>query len=131
MSVEVINRFLATTTGREKACRFIQYFCRFYVFYMLRTGSPKEAIQRWDNLKANVSIARKFFRLFKQFEFAQAGVKSLSIQDEFLRFTGAGKQAAMFLYYCSEAVVLVSHLYFGKRMVCVGMPFLFSDNLLV
>ncbi|KAI8147465.1 peroxisomal biogenesis factor 11 [Fennellomyces sp. T-0311] len=114
MSVDAVNRYLSTTVGREKLCRLVQYFARFYAFYLLRNGAPKEAIQRWSDLKLNIGNARKFFRLFKQFEFAQAGVKSLSIQDEVLKVTAVVKQAGMFFYYCTEAVVLANAVNFYK-----------------
>ncbi|KAI9257245.1 peroxisomal biogenesis factor 11 [Phascolomyces articulosus] len=114
MSVTGINKYLQTTVGREKLLRFVQYFSRFYAFYLLRNGAPKEAIQRWADLKTHIGNGRKFFRLFKQFEFGQAGVKALSIQDEVLRVTGALKQLGMFLYYSTEAVVLANAVNFYK-----------------
>ena len=131
MSVDAINKYLQSTVGREKALRLIQYFARFYAFYLLRNGAPKEAIQRWGDLKTHIGNGRKFFRLLKQFEFAQAGVKALSIQDEVLRVTAALKQAGMFFYYSTEAIVLVSFTFsclFGihayvtyiyKQKICV------------
>ncbi|KAF7730696.1 Peroxisomal membrane protein PMP27 [Apophysomyces ossiformis] len=112
--VDALNRFLGTTVGREKACRFVQYFSRFYVFYLLRSGATKETIQRWSDLKSHISNGRKFFRLLKPIEFAQTGVKSLTIQDEVLRSTAVIKQAGMFFYYCSEALVLANAIKFYK-----------------
>ncbi|KAL1927942.1 hypothetical protein VTP01DRAFT_3347 [Rhizomucor pusillus] len=114
VQVENVNRFLATTTGREKLCRLVQYFSRFYAFYLYRSGAPKDVIQRWSDLKQHIGNARKFFRLFKQLEFAQAGIKSLALKDEVLRITGAAKQFAMFFYYCSEALVLANTVNFYK-----------------
>lgn len=106
--VDAFNRYLNTTVGREKLCRLVQYFARFYAFYLFRNGAPKDTIQRWVNLKTHLGNGRKFFRLLKPVEFAQTGVKSLSIQDEVLRFTAVAKQAGMFFYYMSEVFVLVS-----------------------
>ncbi|CDS05293.1 hypothetical protein LRAMOSA07822 [Lichtheimia ramosa] len=114
MSVDTFNRFLATTTGREKACRLVQYFARFYAFYLFRSGAPKEAIQRWNDLKSHIGNARKFFRLFKQVEFANTAVKSLSIQDEVVRATSVLKQIGMFFYYGTEALVLANAVKFYK-----------------
>lgn len=107
-TVETFNRYLNTTVGREKLWRFVQYFSRFYVFYLFRTGASKDTIQRWNDLKNNVSIARKFFRLFKQFEFGSNAAKSLALPDEVLKTTGALKQIGMLVYYTCEALVLVS-----------------------
>jgi hypothetical protein len=106
--IDAINRYLQTTVGREKLCRFIQYFARFYVFYLFRNDAPKATIQRWNDLKTHIGNARKFYRFLKPIEFAQVGVKSLSIRDEVLRLTAVGKQAGMFVYYLTEAFVLVS-----------------------
>ena len=106
--VDAFNKYLGTTVGREKLCRFVQYFARFYVFYLFRQGAPKDTIQRWTDLKTHLGNGRKFYRLLKPVEFAQAGVKNLSVRDEVLRITGVAKQAGMFLYYCTEMFVLVS-----------------------
>lgn len=55
-----------------------------------------------------MSVARKFFRLFKQFEFGSNAVKNLALPDEVLKATGALKQIGMLVYYTCEALVLVS-----------------------
>ncbi|EIE84497.1 hypothetical protein RO3G_09207 [Rhizopus delemar RA 99-880] len=109
-NVDAFNRYLNTTVGREKLCRLVQYFARFYAYYLFRNGAPKDTIQRWIDLKSHLGNGRKFFRLLKPVEFAQVGVKSLAIKDEILRYTAIAKQAGMFFYYLSEAFVL-----FGQR----------------
>lgn len=108
--VDHFNRYLNTTVGREKLCRFVQYFARFYAFYLFRHGAPKETIQRWVDLKTHLGNGRKFFRLLKPVEFAHTGVKSLTIKDEILRFTAVAKQIGMAFYYLTEVFVLVSTL---------------------
>ncbi|KAI8973214.1 peroxisomal biogenesis factor 11 [Mycotypha africana] len=112
--VDAFNRYLNTTVGREKLCRLVQYFARFYAFYLLRNGAPKETIQRWSDLKSHIANGRKFFRLLKPVEFAQAGVKSLALQDEVLRITAFAKQFGMCFYYLSEVFVLTSAINFYK-----------------
>ncbi|KAG1446811.1 hypothetical protein G6F56_009458 [Rhizopus delemar] len=106
--VDAFNRYLGTTVGREKLCRLVQYFARFYAYYLFRNGAPKNTIQRWVDLKTHLGNGRKFFRLLKPVEFAQVGVKSLTISDEIVRYTAVIKQAGMFFYYLSEALVLVN-----------------------
>lgn len=110
--VDHFNRYLNTTVGREKLCRLVQYFARFYAFYLFRSGAPKDTIQRWVDLKTHLGNGRKFFRLLKPVEFAQTGVKSLTIRDEVLRYTSVAKQIGMAFYYLSEVFVLVSNLSF-------------------
>lgn len=116
-NVDHFNRYLNTTVGREKLCRFVQYFARFYAFYLFRQGAPKETIQRWVDLKTHLGNGRKFFRLLKPVEFAQTGVKSLSIRDEVLRYTAVAKQIGMAFYYLTEVFVLV--IKFDSFGLCV------------
>lgn len=106
--VDHFNRYLNTTVGREKLCRLVQYFARFYAFYLFRSGAPKDTIQRWVELKTHLGNGRKFFRLLKPVEFAQTGVKSLTIRDEVLRYTAVAKQIGMAFYYITEVFALVS-----------------------
>lgn len=106
--VDHFNRYLNTTVGREKLCRLVQYFARFYAFYLFRNGAPKDTIQRWVDLKTHLGNGRKFFRLLKPVEFAHTGLKSLTIKDEVLRYTAVAKQIGMAFYYLTEVFVLVS-----------------------
>ncbi|KAI7896466.1 peroxisomal biogenesis factor 11 [Mucor mucedo] len=110
--ITAFNRFLNVTNGREKACRFVQYFARFYAFYLLRQGGSNP--QRWIELKNHLGIGRKFFRLLKPVELAQSGIKSLSLPDPFLRATQCIKFTSNFLYYTSEAMSLLDTIKFHK-----------------
>jgi peroxin-11B len=75
---------------------------------LFRHGAPKDTIQRWVDLKTHLGNGRKFFRLLKPVEFAQTGVKSLSIRYEILRYTAVAKQIGMAFYYLTEVFALVS-----------------------
>jgi peroxin-11B len=109
--VDAINRFLHTTYGRERACRLLQYFARFYTHYLIRLGASPVKIQRWSSLKYHVAHARKFFRLLKPIEFAQASIKALQTNDTVLRITTMLKHIGMGLYYSAEVLVLVKQKY--------------------
>ncbi|KAI8972384.1 peroxisomal biogenesis factor 11 [Pilobolus umbonatus] len=113
-NVDAFNRFLASTVGREKLCRLVQYFARFYSFYLFRKGAPKDVIQRWVDLKTHLGNGRKFFRLLKPVEFAQTGIKSLAVKDDVLRYTAVVKQGGMFFYYLTEMLVLANSINFFK-----------------
>lgn len=74
MSNAVINvqpwlKFTATTVGRDKIYRAVQYFSRFLAWYLLRQGSSKETVARFNNLKKTLALSRKrtvnftYFRL--------------------------------------------------------------------
>ena len=45
-------RFAATTIGRDKLMRTVQYFARFYVWYRLRTNATTAEVAPWAALKA-------------------------------------------------------------------------------
>lgn len=107
-TIDHLNRYLNTTTGREKLCRLVQYFARFYAFYLFRVGGSKVEVERWTNLKSHIANGRKFFRLLKPIEFGRVAHKSLTVSDEILRATAVLKQIGMALYYSSEVFVLVS-----------------------
>ena len=113
--VNAINSYLGTTVGREKLCRFVQYFARFYAFYLYRKGAPKPMIERWSELKQHIGNGRKFFRLLKPIEFVQTAAHSLGAQDEILRLTSVVKHLGNALYYSSEVFVLVKFFFFFLR----------------
>ena len=58
-SVSHYLKFVATTTGRDKLLRTIQYFARFYAWYLYRlNGSPAE-IAPWEAVKKNFGTVRR------------------------------------------------------------------------
>ncbi|KAI9319421.1 peroxisomal biogenesis factor 11 [Dichotomocladium elegans] len=112
--VDAVNRFLGTTVGREKLCRLVQYFARFYAFYLYRQGATKETIQRWADLKQHIGNGRKFFRLLKPIEFVQTSVHTLTVKDEVMRLTTIIKHLGNALYYSSEVFVLTTAIGFYR-----------------
>ncbi|KAK5079102.1 Peroxisomal membrane protein PMP27 [Lithohypha guttulata] len=58
-------RYVATTVGRDKILRTIQYFARFYAWYLYRTNNPTSAIQPWATLKNQFGLTRKILRIGK------------------------------------------------------------------
>jgi hypothetical protein len=55
----------ASLVGRDKVLRTIQYFSRFYAWYLYRTNNPTSAILPWATLKTQLSATRKVLRLGK------------------------------------------------------------------
>lgn len=108
--ITAFNRYLAVTNGREKLCRLVQYFARFYAFYLLHTDCSSVTIQRWTELRRHLGTSRKFFRLLKPVEFAQSSFKSLSLIDPILKATQFTKFASGFFYLISESLSLVRFL---------------------
>lgn len=89
-------RFVATTVGRDKVLRVLQYYARFYAWYLYRTnGSPAE-IAPWDAVKKQFGLTRKIMRVGKNVEHlklaaAAADAKSGTL-DPVLRYAAVGRQ---------------------------------------
>ncbi|KIW15602.1 hypothetical protein PV08_05650 [Exophiala spinifera] len=66
-------RYVATTVGRDKVLRTIQYFARFYSWYLYRTNNPTSAIQPWTVVKTQLGLTRKILRIGKFVEHLRAG----------------------------------------------------------
>jgi len=65
----------ATTVGRDKTYRAVQYFARFLAWYLIRRGYTVEGL-RWNNLKSTLASGRKLMRLFKPLEHLQAALRA-------------------------------------------------------
>lgn len=93
-SVAHYLRFVATTLGRDKLLRTVQYFARFYAWYLLRTNGTPAAIAPWDTLKKQFGLTRKLLRIGKNVEhFKAAAVASdAKSTDPVLRYTSVGRQ---------------------------------------
>jgi peroxin-11B len=65
-------RYVATTVGRDKVLRTIQYFSRFYAWYLYRTNNPQKAIDPWAKLKTQFGLIRKVLRVGKFVEHIRA-----------------------------------------------------------
>jgi hypothetical protein len=52
-------RFWATTVGRDKTYRAVQYAARFLAWYEYRKGASKETVARLTALKSNLGLSRK------------------------------------------------------------------------
>ncbi|ROW03202.1 hypothetical protein VSDG_01421 [Cytospora chrysosperma] len=95
-SVAHYQRFVATTVGRDKVLRTLQYFARFYAWYLYRTnGSPKE-IAPWDAVKKQFGLIRKVMRVGKNVEHLKAAAAAADAKagtvDPVLRYTAVGRQ---------------------------------------
>ncbi|KAF9431496.1 Peroxisomal membrane protein PMP27 [Entomortierella beljakovae] len=110
MSTAVINvkpwlNFAATTVGRDKLYRGVQYFSRFLAWYLYRMGSTKETVQRFDNLKKALALSRKLMRIGKPIEHVESAVKATSIKDEVSRSLTIGKQLSYAGYLTFDALL--------------------------
>lgn len=89
-------KFVATTAGRDKLLRTVQYFSRFYAWYLLRTNGTKAEVAPWDALKKQLGVARKLLRVGKNVEHAKAAAvaadSKVGIPDPVLRYAAVGRQ---------------------------------------
>jgi len=59
INVQPWLKYTATTVGRDKIYRGIQYFSRFLAWYLLRQGYTKETVARFNSLKKTLGLSRK------------------------------------------------------------------------
>jgi peroxin-11B len=87
-------KFAATTVGRDKLLRTIQYFARFYAWYLFRTNGSKAEIAPWDTLKKQFGLTRKILRAGKNLEHLKAAATAADSKtmDPVLRYTTVGRQ---------------------------------------
>ncbi|KAL8968837.1 MAG: hypothetical protein Q9197_004661 [Variospora fuerteventurae] len=94
-------RFVATTVGRDKLLRTLQYFSRFYAWYLFRTNNPPRLIAPFEAIKRQFGLTRKALRLGKNVEHFQAAAAAMDdtkSRDEFLRYCAVGRQLGYGLY---------------------------------
>ena len=73
--VSHLLRYTATTVGRDKLIRVVQYWARFYAWYLIKTEANADKIEPWNAIKSNFSLSRKLFRILKNIEhFKAAGL---------------------------------------------------------
>lgn len=109
-------RFVATTVGRDKLLRTIQYFARFYAWYLLRTNGTKSQIAPWDAVKKQFGLTRKILRFGKNVEHMKAAVVAADAKsiDSFLRYAAVGRQVGYAGYLTFDAIALPDAVGFRK-----------------
>jgi len=87
-------RLFATTVGRDKLLRTVQYFSRFYAWYLYRTNNPQSSITPWATAKKQLGTVRKFLRLGKFLEHFKAAAVAADKKDidPVLKFCAVGRQ---------------------------------------
>lgn len=104
-SVAHYLKFLSTTIGRDKLLRTIQYFARFYAWYLLRTDATPAAIAPWAATKKQFGLIRKFLRLGKNVEHLKAAAVAADAKsmDPVLRYAAVGRQLGYAGYLSCDA----------------------------
>lgn len=105
-SVAHYLRFIATTVGRDKLLRVVQYFARFYAWYLLRTNGTPTSIAPWAALKKQFGLTRKLLRVGKNVEHLKAAATAADSKspDPVLRYTAVGRQLGYAGYLTCDAL---------------------------
>ncbi|PBL00992.1 peroxisomal biogenesis factor 11 [Armillaria gallica] len=107
-------KFGNTTLGRDKTYRSIQYFARFYAWYLLSRGE-KDAAVPWNALKTHLGTARKLLRLGKPMENLQAALRAvLSSSSAPEQITTIARQIAYFGYLSLDSLVWANSIKFAQ-----------------
>ncbi|KAK3175913.1 hypothetical protein OEA41_007235 [Lepraria neglecta] len=93
-SVAHYLRFVATTVGRDKLLRTLQYFSRFYAWYLFRTNNPARVIAPYEAIKKQFGLTRKCLRIGKNVEHFKAAAVAMDAKgmDPVLRYCAIGRQ---------------------------------------
>jgi hypothetical protein len=107
-------KFVATTVGRDKLLRTIQYFARFFAWYLLRTNRPQTAIAPWETIKKQFGLVRKVLRAGKNVEHlraaASATVDAKLANDPVLQYATVGRQLGYAGYLTMDMLTLLDAL---------------------
>jgi peroxin-11B len=91
--------------------RAIQYFARFYSWYLFRTNYPTKTITPWNQTKKQLSLVRKAMRLGKNVEHLKAAAVAYDSKnmDPVLKFCAVGRQLGYATYLTFDAATFVCH----------------------
>ncbi|OGM50545.1 peroxin PEX11-2 [Aspergillus bombycis] len=110
-------RFVATTVGRDKILRTLQYFSRFYAWYLYRTNRPQSSIDPYNAIKKQFGTTRKILRIGKFAEHLKAAAvaaDSKSPIDPVLRYLAVGRQLGYAGYLTLDTITVIDIIGFRK-----------------
>ncbi|KAF2837554.1 peroxisomal biogenesis factor 11 [Patellaria atrata CBS 101060] len=99
-SVDHYLKYVATTVGRDKLLRTIQYLSRFTAWYLFRTNHLSTSILPFETLKKQLSLTRKLLRLGKSIEHLKAAALASDSKtlDPVLKTCAVGRQLGYAAY---------------------------------
>jgi hypothetical protein len=101
---------LCSAVGRDKSLRLVQYFSRFYAWYLYRTNNPQSAIDPYDAAKKQVGLTRKILRVGKfveHFKAAATAADSTTVTDPLLKYLAVARQLGYAGYLALDAMTVV------------------------
>lgn len=105
-SVAHYLKFVATTVGRDKLLRTLQYFSRFYAWYLYRTNGTPGQIAPFDAIKKQFGLARKLMRVGKNVEHFKAAAIAADSKtlDPVVKYCAVGRQLGYAGYLSFDAL---------------------------
>jgi peroxin-11B len=87
-------KYVSTTVGRDKLLRTIQYFSRFYAWYLYRTNALPATIAPFEAIKKQFGLSRKLLRVGKNIEHFKAAAVAADAKgtDPVLKYLAVGRQ---------------------------------------
>jgi len=106
-------QFVATTVGRDKLLRVVQYFSRFLAWYVFRTNGTPAEVAPWETLKRRLGLVRKVLRAGKNVEHLRLAARAADADktaDPVLRYAAVGRQLGYAAYLTLDAATLPAAL---------------------
>ncbi|KAJ5227612.1 uncharacterized protein N7469_007618 [Penicillium citrinum] len=103
-------RFIATTAGRDKILRTLQYFSRFCCWYLYRTKNPHSTIRPFEVIKREFKMTRKILRVgsfVEKFNAACSTLTRKSPMDPVLRYLTVVGHLGYGSYLALDTIILV------------------------
>lgn len=103
--------------GRDKLLRTLQYFSRFYAWYLYRTNRPQAAIDPYNAVKKQFGTTRKIMRIGKFVEHLKAAsiaLENKSPVDPVLRYLAVGRQLGYAGYLTLDTITVVDAIGYRK-----------------
>ncbi|KAI4155358.1 MAG: hypothetical protein LQ340_001047 [Diploschistes diacapsis] len=103
-------RFVATSVGRDKVLRTLQYFARFYSWYLFRTNALTKNIAPWEAVKKSFSLIRRGMRVGKNVEHFKAAAVAADAKgmDPVLRYCAIARQLSYGIYLTLDIGVFLN-----------------------
>ncbi len=104
--------FVGTTVGRDKVLRTVQYFARFYAWYLFRTNATPSEVAPWDAAKTQFGLVRKVMSAGKNVEHLRAAARAADAKtmDPVLRYATIGRQLGYAAYLTLDMATLLHTL---------------------
>lgn len=101
---------IVPVVGRDKLLRTLQYFSRFYAWYLYRTNNPARVIAPFEAIKKQFALTRKCLRIGKNVEHFKAAAVAMDAKgmDPVLRYCAVGRQLGYAGYLTFDMVAYVS-----------------------